>query len=92
MDMGINGEKNSLAGKIGSALIVAIVIAGTAFLPAVADLGGEARITTTLFLAFLGAIIAVQVIPGLMLFGMILKGLFSLVRKEPAEAEAKRHE
>jgi hypothetical protein len=41
-------------------------------------------IMATLFIAFLGAIIAVQVIPGMMLFGMMLKGLASLFRKEEA--------
>jgi len=38
----------------------------------------------SLFIAFLGAIIAVQVIPAMMLFGMILKGLASMFRKEDA--------
>ena len=46
-----------------------------------------AILLATLFVAFLGAIIAVQVIPGLMLFGMMLKGLASLFRKEVATKE-----
>jgi hypothetical protein len=86
-------EKTSWAGKIGSFLIVAMVIAGTAFLPAVADVSGEPGLTTMLFLGFLGAIVAVQVIPGLMLFGMILKGLFSLFSSHPAaERESEKAE
>ena len=41
----------------------------------------------TLFIAFLGAIIAVQVIPGMMLFGMMLRGIASLFRREEAPKE-----
>ena len=43
----------------------------------------------TLFIAFLGAIIAIQIIPGMMLFGMMVKGVCSLFRKEAATKEAK---
>ncbi len=80
-------EKKSSVGKLLSCLIVAIVVGGTAFLPAVANLEEGGGIMPVLFIAFLGAIIAVQVIPGLMLFGMMVKGLASLFRKEKATRE-----
>jgi hypothetical protein len=82
-------EKKPAKGKLISCLIVAIVVVGTVSLSAVADLDKGSGIMATLFIAFLGAIIAVQVIPGLMLFGMMLKGLASMFRKEAATKEVK---
>ncbi len=79
--------KKTPAGKIVSCLIVALVVGGSFLLPAVADFGQEGGIMATLFIAFLGSIIAVQVIPGLMLFGMMLKGVAGLFRKESAVKE-----
>ncbi len=80
-------EKKSSVGKLLSCLIVAIVIGGMMFLPSVANLEQGSGIMPYLFIAFLGAIIAVQVIPGLMLFGMMAKGVASLFRKEKATRE-----
>ena len=82
-------KKNPPVGKLVSCFIVAIVVAGTAFLPAIADFEQGSGIMATLFIAFLGAIIAIQVIPGMMLFGMMLKGVCSLFRKEAATKEVK---
>ncbi len=80
-------EKKPIVGKLLSCLIVAIVISGMAFLPSVANLEQGSGLMPILFIAFLGAIIAVQVIPGLMLFGMMVKGLASLFRKEKETRE-----
>ncbi len=77
------GTKKSSIGKIACCLIIALVMAGTAFIPAVANMEAGSGIMATLFLAFLGAIIAVQVVPGLILFVMMLKGIYNLVRKAP---------
>ena len=77
-------EKKPATGKLAICVIVAIIIGGMAFLHAVADLDQGSGIMATLFIAFLGAIIAVQIIPGMMLFGMMVKGLASLFRKEEA--------
>lgn len=85
-------EKEKWGGRIGSFLVVAMVVAGTALFPAVADLSEGTGLATMLFLGFLGAIVAVQVIPGLMLFGLILKGICSVFRTAGAEAEAKKPE
>ncbi len=82
-------EKKPATGKLATCLILAIIGGGMALLPAVADIDKGSGIMTTLFVAFLGAIIAVQVIPGLMLFGMMLKGLASMFRKEGASKGVK---
>ena len=82
-------EKKSITGKLMGCAILAIIAVGTVSLTAVADIDKGSGIMTTLFVAFLGAIIAVQVIPGLMLFGMMLKGLASMFRKEGASKGVK---
>jgi hypothetical protein len=82
-------EKKSLGGKIVGILVLALIVCGMTLLPAVADLEPGSGFMATLFVAFLGAIIAVQVIPGLMLFGMMLKGIASLFRKAEAAKETK---
>jgi len=81
-------EKKPLGGKILGVLVLALVVGGMTLLPTVANLDQGSGIMATLFIAFLGAIIAVQVIPGLMLFGMMLKGIASLFRKEEATKKA----
>ena len=82
-------EKKPLGGKVLSLLVVALIAGGMVLLPAVANLDQGSGIMATLFIAFLGAIIAVQVIPGLMLFSMMLKGVASLFRKADATRESK---
>jgi hypothetical protein len=84
--------KSSWKGKIAGCLIVALVLAGAAFIPAVADVAKGGGIMANLFLAFLGAIIAVQVIPGLMLFGMMFKGICNLIRKPAPETKGNEAE
>ncbi len=81
-------ERKSKSGKLISCLIVAIVFGGTAFFLRVADIAPGSGIMATLFVAFLGAIIAVQLIPGLMLFGMMVKGVASLFRKSETQKES----
>lgn len=82
-------DKTLPKGKILGFLIAGLVVAGAAFLPAVADLNHEGGMMTMIFLGFLGGIIAVQVVPGLMLFGVIVKGIAGLVHREAAPATKK---
>ena len=82
-------EKKPTSGKLISCMILAIIVAGTVSLTAVADIDKGSGIMAILFIAFLGAIIAVQLIPGLMLFGMMLKGVASMFHKAVATKEGK---
>ena len=82
-------EKKPLNGEIASLVVLALIAGGMTLLPAVSNLDQGSGMMATLFIAFLGAIIAVQVIPGLMLFGMMLKGIASLFRKAEATKDAK---
>ncbi len=77
-------DKKPTTGKLIMVPILAVIGGGMGLLYAAADLEPGSGIMASLFIAFLGAIIAVQVIPGMMLFGMMLKGLVSLFRKEAA--------
>lgn len=76
--------------KIANILIVALVLLGTALFVVLMNGAKEGELMSKLFLVFLGAIITLQVIPGLILLGSMLKGLVSLGRKEKATAEGNR--
>ena len=82
-------EKKPMTGKLVTFLILAIIVGGTVSLNAVADVDKAGGFMTTLFIGFLGAIIAVQLTPALMLFGMLLKGLANMFSKEVAVKDVK---
>jgi len=73
--------------KIINVLIVALVVLGTAAFGLVNQVAEGGELLSKLFLAFLGAIITIQIIPGLILLGAMLKGLASLNRKEAPAVE-----
>jgi ABC-type Na+ efflux pump permease subunit len=79
--------EKSLVGKITSWSIVGLVVAGTLLISGVADLSEGSGMMAKVFLLFLGAVIVVQVIPGLMLLGAMMKGIYSLFGKK-AKANA----
>lgn len=72
----------SLAGKVTSWSIVGLVVAGTLLISGIADISEGTGTMAKIFLLFLGAVIVVQVIPGLMLLGAMLKGIYSLFGKK----------
>jgi hypothetical protein len=78
-------SENSTGGKIAGLVIVALVFAGTLLVSVVANVGEESGIMGRVFIFFVGAIIAIQLVPGMMLFGAMLKGIFARKAKVPAE-------
>lgn len=76
------GTEDSLSGKVTSWSIIAVVVAGTLLISGIADVSEGSGAMAKLFLFFLGAIIVVQVIPGVMLFGAMLKGIYSMFGKK----------
>jgi hypothetical protein len=76
----------STAEKVANVMIVALVVIGTIIFGVINHAGGG-EIMSKLFLAFLGAIITIQIIPGLLLLGAMLKGVLSLANKKEAPAE-----
>ncbi|WP_136523582.1 hypothetical protein [Geomonas ferrireducens] len=78
--------------KIVTCSIIGLVLAGAAMISGVVDLSGHEGTMSKVFFLFLGAVIVVQVIPGLMLLGAMLKGVYSLVSKKsrvPVETDTK---
>lgn len=74
--------ENSTARKIANWSIVGVVVAGTLLISGIADVSKGSGAMAKIFLFFLGAIIVVQVIPGLLLFGAMLKGVFGMFGKK----------
>lgn len=78
--------------KIATCSIIGLVLAGAALISGVVDFSGQEGTMSKVFFLFLGAVIVVQVIPGLMLLGAMLKGVYSLVSKKsrvPVETDIK---
>ena len=79
------GTESRVGRRITSWSIVGILIAGSLLVARVADIGEGSGMMARIFILFLGAIIVVQIIPGLMLLGAMLKavcGLFGRKAKE----------
>jgi nitrate reductase gamma subunit len=78
----------SITEKMSNVMIIAIVVAGTITLAFVNQVTAEGTLMSKLFLVFLGAIITFQVLPGLMLIGGMVKGLFSLGQRKAVHEKA----
>jgi hypothetical protein len=74
--------EKSLAGKVSSWSIIGLVLGGTLLISGIADVSEGSGIMAKIFLFFLGAVIVVQVIPGLMLLGAMLKGIYGMFGKK----------
>lgn len=84
-------ENGKVSGKVTSWSIIGIVVAGTLLISGIADVSEGSSIMAKAFLFFLGAVIVVQVIPGLMLVSAMFKGVYSMFgKKEKVPAESKK--
>lgn len=79
------GSENSVGGKIAGLVIVALVFAGTLLVSLVANVGEESGVMGKVFIFFIGAIIAIQLVPGMMLLGAMLKGIFGKKTEVPVK-------
>lgn len=68
--------------KVVSTLIVGLIATGTLLVAGLANLPSDSGMAADLFIIFIGAIIALQLVPGLMLFGAMIKGIYNALRKE----------
>lgn len=68
--------------KVVSGAIVGLIAAGTLLVAGVANLPAGSGVLGNLFIFFIGAIIAVQLVPGLILFSAMVKGIIEAARKE----------
>lgn len=76
----------STSEKIVNVMIVAMVVVGTIVFGLVNNTGGG-ELMSKLFIAFLGAIITIQVIPGLLLLWAMVKGVSSIANKSEIAVE-----
>ena len=74
--------------KAANIMIVVMVVAGTVVFALINHVNSGSELMSKLFLAFIGAIITVQIIPGLILLGAMLKGLVSIGQKKEVPAGA----
>ncbi|WP_243371855.1 hypothetical protein [Geotalea sp. SG265] len=71
--------------KYTSMMIVGLIAAGTLIVAGAANLPAGSSMLATFFIVFMGAIIALQLVPGLMLFAAMIKGIYAALRKEKEE-------
>ena len=76
--------------KVANVMIIGMVIVGTVIFALINQVSSGVELMPKLFLLFFGAIITVQVIPGLILLATMVKGVVSIGQKkqEPAKATA----
>lgn len=76
--------------KVANAMIIGMVILGTVIFSVINQASSGTELMPKLFLVFFGAIITVQIIPGLVLLATMIKGFVSISQKkqEPAKAAA----
>lgn len=74
--------------KVANMMIIGMVIVGTVIFAVINQVSSGAELMPKLFLIFFGAIITIQVIPGLVLLATMIKGIASISqsKQEPAEA------
>ena len=87
--MGANKLKSKTQ-KVANVMIIGMVIVGTVIFAVINQVSSGVELMPKLFLLFFGAIITVQVIPGLILLATMIKGVVSIGQKkqEPAKATA----
>jgi ABC-type Na+ efflux pump permease subunit len=83
-------SEKTTTNKVASWTIVALVLGGTLLISGVADVSEGSGAMAKIFLVFLAAVIVVQVIPGLMLLGAMLKGIYSMFGKKEKAVEQKK--
>ncbi|MCM0084250.1 hypothetical protein L4X63_21945 [Geomonas sp. Red32] len=69
-------------GRMTNWLIAGLMVAGALLFWRISDLPPRMSIMSKLFISFLGAVIVVQIIPAILLFGAMLKGLFGVILKK----------
>ena len=74
--------------KVANVMIIGMVIVGTVIFALINQVSSGVELMPKLFLLFFGAIITVQVIPGLILLATMIKGVLSISQNKPEPAKA----
>jgi len=69
-------------GKFLYVLVLALIVFGLLGFSGIGEVIRGEGVAAKIFLVFFGAIIVMQVIPGVLLMGAMIKGLTSLTRRE----------
>lgn len=79
--------------KIANGMIIGMVVMGTVIFSVINQVSSGTEIMPKLFLVFFGAIITVQIIPGLILLATMIKGFVNINQKKqvPAKATENNH-
>lgn len=80
--MKATGNMQKSTKKVVNALLGVMVLAGIIVFSCMNKTHTDGELMSKLFLIFFGFIITVQIVPGLFLFGAMLKEVFSFNRKE----------
>ncbi|HXE95616.1 MAG TPA: hypothetical protein VN642_04385 [Dongiaceae bacterium] len=85
-----SNKLKSRAEKVANAMIIGMVIMGTVIFSVINQASSGAELMPKIFLIFFGAIITIQIIPGLILLATMIKGVVSIAQKkqEPAKETA----
>ena len=83
-------SKKSAVSKIANWSIAALVVVGAVAIWAVSDVASNSSLLTKAFLFFIGAVIAVQIVPAILLVGSMFKGVCSLLAKKEVTVKADR--
>lgn len=75
--------------KVVNLLLAVMVLAGIVIFSSLKPTNTDGELMSRMFLVFFGLIITVQIIPGLILFGAMLKELCGFGRKQQEEAVRK---
>ena len=86
----MEANKMKKSQKVANAMIIGMVVVGTVVFALINQVSSGAELMPKLFLIFFGAIITVQVIPGLVLLATMIKAAVTAGQKkqEPAKATA----
>jgi magnesium-transporting ATPase (P-type) len=68
--------------KVINVMMIVMVVAGAIVFAVMSKTHADGEMLSRMFLIFFGIIITVQIIPGIMLLGVMLKEVFGSARKE----------
>ena len=80
--------QKTAAAKIATWAIVALVLVGAAAIMGVSEVPEKSTLMSKAFVFFIGAVIVLQVVPGIMLLSAMVKAVFGMVSKKNAAVAA----
>jgi membrane protein YdbS with pleckstrin-like domain len=87
----MNAQSNkSMAGKVASFAIIALVLVGAMAISGIAEVPGSSSLLSKFFIFFIGAIIVVQIVPCVMLLSAMVKGVVGALSRKPGTVEIRK--